>query len=116
MVTLTVGPSTVRWAVRGVPVVLAVKEKGTTPSAAGPTVSQLWSLVGAKGPVSGWEAGSTGGRASVPAAGPSLTAPPGTNARGSSSIALLLVSAMKTLPAPSTATPSGRFNPETRVE
>src|SRR5262249_46098079 len=44
-VTVICCPSTVRCAVRGAPE-LAVKEKWTTPLAALPTVSQLWSLLG----------------------------------------------------------------------
>ena len=73
-------------AVRAAPV-LAVKEKWITPPEALPMVSQLWSLLGAKTPVSDSVVGSTGSSWSDPAAAPSLTAPPGTNARGSSSIA-----------------------------
>ena len=53
----------------------AVNEKLTTPPETLPMVSQLWSLLGAKRPVSDWLVGSTGGSASLPAAASSLTVP-----------------------------------------
>src|SRR5712671_4320994 len=77
-VTVICWPSTVRCAVRAAPVVLAVKEKLTTPLAPVPIVSQDWSLLGAKIPVSDAVVGSTGKSALDPEAGP------GTNARGNS--------------------------------
>src|SRR5262245_54113906 len=113
-VTVICWPRTVMWAVRAAPV-LAEKEKWTTPLATLVMLSQLWSLWGAKGPVSGWLAGSTGSSWSEPAAAVSPSGPPGTNARGSSLMALLRESEKKTLPAPSTATPKGPPSPETRV-
>ena len=97
------------------PPVLAVNEKFTAPPETLPIVSQAWSLAGAKLPVSGAVAGTTA-TAPPPAATPSPREPPGTNARGSSSTELPPVSAMYTLPEPSTATPAGPFSPEeTRV-
>src|SRR5262249_43516957 len=81
-VTAICWPSTVRCAVRLEPA-FWVKEKWTTPLATLSMVSQLWSLLGAKGPVSSWVVGSTGKSASEPAAAASVTAPPGRNARGS---------------------------------
>ena len=92
-VTVTAWPSTVRCAVRVTPV-FAVNEKLTTPLATLPMVSQGWSLLGAKTPVRDTVVGTTGSRWSEPATAPSLTVLPGTNARGSSLIALLEVSAM----------------------
>src|SRR5262245_33832444 len=83
-VTVIVCPSTERWAVRLVVPVLAVKEKLTTPLATLPTVSQDWSLLGAKSPVKDCVVGSTGSRLLEPAAAPTLTALPGTNVRGRS--------------------------------
>src|SRR5436190_1488015 len=45
-------PSTVRWPVRAAPA-LVVNVKWITPAEMVPTVSQLWSLLGTKGPDSG---------------------------------------------------------------
>ena len=53
-------------AVRAAPV-FWVNEKGITPLAQLPTVSQLWSLLGAKIPVSDSVVGSTGNNWSEPA-------------------------------------------------
>ena len=65
-------PRIVICAVRAAPVVFCVKEKGTTPLAMVPRVSQLWSLAGAKMPVRDCVAGSTCNSASDPAAAGSL--------------------------------------------
>ena len=103
-------PSSKTCAVRAAVPVFWVKEKLTTPPETLPIVSQLWSLVGAKTPVSGTLLGTTGASAPLPAAAPSL-AGPGTNARGSS-LTLLFQSPMYTLPEASTATPHGAFSPD----
>ncbi len=58
-------PSTVICPVRAGPE-LAVKEKLIAPPVTGPTVNQLWSLAGAKGPTRFTVAGITVGRASEP--------------------------------------------------
>ena len=73
--------------------VFGVNQNCTTPVETPPIVSQaVSSLVGAKTPVSGEAAGRTAASTSLPAALPSLTALPGTKARGSSSTALLPLS------------------------